>query len=506
MFEKERLDHTLLFCTAFVHRVDDPYYSWNVRYRIWLEAVRHSGVKFDQILLVDDGSGQLPDWPGLTILQEGDDLECNAPIVLYHFKNRLGRRAVSDFPGWVRSFFFVSQYAEVNGFSRVVHLEADAFLISPQASEFINRQNDGWIALWSNRHQRPESGIQVIAGSGLKTYAEWAEKGTESFVGAVIETTLPFSRVHHELRGDRYGEEKINVVPADAEWCMQGRPSKLTSYEDYFWWMPWFASTFPKLVANEPRVIPSPSTTLQHEGLYYLQYLQEAEEILTPKMYFEIGTHTGTSLKMIRCDAVCVDPAFAIASDVLLRRRNTHFHQDTSDNFFADSALVKRLLPSGFDLAFLDGLHLFEALLRDFVNTEKLATPNSMIILHDCLPLNERMAERIRRNGDELEPEQIRDFWTGDVWKVVLIIRKYRPDLCISYLDCGPTGLVVCTALAPESRILDDKFEQIVAEFSGQVLSAAGLRELWELFPTYDSRQIVTNTILFERALYRSRQ
>lgn len=427
-------DRTVVFCTAFVPRGGEPYYTWTIRYRIWLEAVRRSGLRFDQILLVDDGSEDLPDWPDIEILHEGDVLRCDAPVVLYHFAQHLGRRAISDFPGWVRSFYFVSRYAEANGFGKIGHLEADAFLITPRANDYVNGLRDGWTAFWCNLHQRPESGIQIIAGSGLQTYKTWADQPVESLADAVIETTLPFSAIARDLQGDRYGECQGHV-PRSADWCTQAYPSNRTGYDGYFWWMPWLPAVFPELDERpaEPKMIANPSARLAHEGIYYLRWLKAAEQVLAPRMYFEIGTHAGESLKMIRGDAVCVDPNFAITTDVLMRRRNTHFFQGTSDEFFADQAAVERLLPTGIDLAFLDGRHLHEVLLRDFINTERFANPRSLFVLHDCLPLNARMAERERRFGDEAEPDEIRDFWTGDVWKIVPILANNRPDLRISY-------------------------------------------------------------------------
>jgi hypothetical protein len=186
-----------------------------------------------------------------------------------------------------------------------------------------------------------------------------------------------------------------------------------------------------------------------------------------------------------------------------MRRKNTHFFQGTSDEFFADQSAVTRLFPQGIDLAFLDGLHLYEVLLREFINTERFANQRSLFLLHDCLPLNARMAERERRLGGEPEPPEIRGFWTGDVWKVVPILAKYRPDLCISYVDCPPTGLVVCTGMDPQSRILSDRYHEIVREFELLELGSFGLARHWDLFPTYRGDQIVASERIFRKAFYR---
>jgi hypothetical protein len=51
------------------------------------------------------------------------------------------------------------------------------------------------------------------------------------------------------------------------------------------------------------------------------------------------------------------------------------------------------------------------------------------------------------------------------VWKVVLILRKYRPELHVTIVDAAPTGLVICTNLNPESTILTESYHDIVEEF-----------------------------------------
>ena len=106
-------------------------------------------------------------------------------------------------------------------------------------------------------------------------------------------------------------------------------------------------------------------------------------------------------------------------------------------------------------LAFIDGMHLFEYALRDFMNIERHCTPGSTILLDDCLPADRRSAGR----------ERTTDFWTGDVWRVVLALKKYRPDLRIHTVAAAPTGLCVVRGLDPASRVLSENYDAIVQEF-----------------------------------------
>ena len=43
--------------------------------------------------------------------------------------------------------------------------------------------------------------------------------------------------------------------------------------------------------------------------------------------------------------------------------------------------------------------------------------------------------------------------WSGDVWKVVVWLRRHRPDLRITTLDVAPTGLAVVTGLDPRRPV-----------------------------------------------------
>src|SRR5258706_5348979 len=48
--------------------------------------------------------------------------------------------------------------------------------------------------------------------------------------------------------------------------------------------------------------------------------------------------------------------------------------------------------------------------------------------------------------------ERVDAFWSGDVWKLVPCLKKYRPDLSIHTIASAPTGLPVIRNLDPASR------------------------------------------------------
>ena len=78
-------------------------------------------------------------------------------------------------------------------------------------------------------------------------------------------------------------------------------------------------------------------------------------------------------------------------------------------------------------------MHLFEYALRDFINVERFADWSSVIVFDDMLP----------RNVDEAARDRHTKMWTGDVYKVVPVLQKYRPDLTVIQVDTQPTGMAV---------------------------------------------------------------
>ena len=242
------------------------------------------------------------------------------------------------------------------------------------------------------------------------------------------------------------------------------------------------------MVTEEPAgsayeiAVPTPPA---HLGVFYQWFLPLLNEHLAPRSYFEIGTHTGGSLAAFSCDAICVDVDFQLTANVTGRRARTLLYQMSADAFFASHDL-RRDFPTGPDICFLDGLHYCEVLLRDFINAERSCHAGSLILLHDCLPTNVRMAQR-ERVVDEAEPEATRYHWAGDVWRVIRALRRHRPDLHVRLLDCPPTGLVACTGLDPRSGVLAERYAMIVDEMLAEKLPVIGLESVWNTYPLIGS-------------------
>ena len=199
----------------------------------------------------------------------------------------------------------------------------------------------------------------------------------------------------------------------------------------------------------------------------YYGLLRRAHEVLEPQRYLEIGVYKGHSLALagpqIRVVGVDPEPMVADLGD------NAVVVSATSDDFFADADLLG-LLGGPIDLAFVDGLHLYEQALRDVANVERNSDPDGVILIHDCLPIDAATSAR----------EQTSMVWSGDVWKVVVALRRYRPDLTVTTVDVEPTGLAVVSGLDPYNTGLFDRYDEIVGglrDLSFDDLENLGRRE-----------------------------
>lgn len=174
---------------------------------------------------------------------------------------------------------------------------------------------------------------------------------------------------------------------------------------------------------------------------------------LNPGLYLEIGVDKGRSLGLATCPAIGIDPRPQLKLIKPLAE-NARIIPVSSDEFFRDHA--DQALTSPPDLVFIDGMHLFEFTLRDFMNVERYSSPTTLVVIDDIYPCNSAQAERRRRTSA----------WAGDVWKLHAILRRYRQDLFMIGMDAYPTGLLLISGLDANNRVLWDRYTEIVADFA----------------------------------------
>ncbi|MEU5366806.1 class I SAM-dependent methyltransferase [Streptomyces sp. NPDC005925] len=202
------------------------------------------------------------------------------------------------------------------------------------------------------------------------------------------------------------------------------------------------------------------------------EFLRELHKASANRNYLEIGVNDGRSLRLSRVPSIAVDPAFKVVSEI---KCDVHLVRATSDDFFARDNPLQHLKggrhpwrnlrrgrrPLGhwrrttLDLSFIDGMHLFEYALRDFINVERHSDWGSVIVFDDMLPRNVDEAARDRHTGA----------WTGDVYKLAEVLARYRTDLVTVQVDTEPTGQLVVFGADPANTVLKDKYEEIIEEY-----------------------------------------
>lgn len=160
-------------------------------------------------------------------------------------------------------------------------------------------------------------------------------------------------------------------------------------------------------------------------GEDYIAVLKRLHEFLEPYQYLEIGVNEGLSLSLSLPDtyAIGVDPQPCIKHSL---QAWTKIFQMTSEQFF------KIYEGTPFNFIFIDGFHQYDFVINDFIESEKLCTPHSLIAIHDTIPITSETALEMREGH-----------WTGDVWKIVPALIHERHDLTIFTISCRPSGLTI---------------------------------------------------------------
>lgn len=96
-------------------------------------------------------------------------------------------------------------------------------------------------------------------------------------------------------------------------------------------------------------------------------------------------------------------------------------NRETSDEFFTSNTEI-------FDVVFIDGLHEYEQVRRDAVNSINCLSDGGWIAFHDFLP----------RDWKEHHVPMLQGTWTGDCWKLAVeLAQSHDVDFRILNIDHG---------------------------------------------------------------------
>lgn len=201
-------------------------------------------------------------------------------------------------------------------------------------------------------------------------------------------------------------------------------------------------------VQNDAPTTVDPAAEVMSGRMPARTFLEKAHRLLDPRGYLETGVWMGNSLKLARCPAIGIDPF----PDIRVELGSHHqVHEVTAEEFFEEPAHLADFPP--IDLTYIDGLHLIENALLDFMNIEQVAHPGAVVVIDDVFP--NRPVQALRQRSSKA--------WTGDVWKIIPILREQRPDLLLLPVDTHPTGSLVVIGLDPDNHHLWNVFDLLMS-------------------------------------------
>jgi hypothetical protein len=219
---------SFIFCTSFIQ----PGRRWAcaAKWKKWISYYERRKDLFgaERIVLIDDGTPLEHIRLRVNLISADQPLPDELPkgVLMFRFEKHLGRSSTFSFPGWWRSFTFSYEVANKYSFDRIIHLESDAFVISPRMARYIRNLCKGWSAFWCPRYNFPEAAVQIICRDSFQEMEAFYTDGKRfwsqaaAFPPALPEHALPFTNVSKEFAGDRYGEYRA-TIPKRAAYATQ---------------------------------------------------------------------------------------------------------------------------------------------------------------------------------------------------------------------------------------------------------------------------------------------
>ena len=200
---------SIVFCTSFFRNEKD----WSSRNQRWLDHYRQIPFDDSRLFMIDDGSFYTPAAEQIQCVSDTEDLrQIDAHALIVRFGNRLGRSGAVSYPGWWRSFLHSVSIARMLDAKKIIHVESDAFILSPRLLDYIEQLQQGWTALWTAHFGMPETAIQIICEDQYDKLEALRKRRVSEFEGVQAEDILPFTEVNKQFIGDRYGELRVPIL------------------------------------------------------------------------------------------------------------------------------------------------------------------------------------------------------------------------------------------------------------------------------------------------------
>lgn len=221
---------SIIFCTSFIKDAE----SWQSRYQRWLDYYETMPINAIRKIMIDDGSPYLPSEKIINTVHHSSPLSLhNDTNLIIRFDDNLGRQSGSAYPGWWRSFLHSINIANELAVDKIIHIESDAYILTPRLVDFINEIESGWHVLWSPRYKFPETAIQIICRDQFEVFEKFKNNNPSLSFSDIAERLLPFTAIHQQFKGDRYSEIKKN------RWIFRSKKfDKIPIFKRDFFWEP----------------------------------------------------------------------------------------------------------------------------------------------------------------------------------------------------------------------------------------------------------------------------
>ena len=179
-------------------------------------------------------------------------------------------------------------------------------------------------------------------------------------------------------------------------------------------------------------------------GPYQGRVLSMISKLVNPKSILELGTFTGYA-------TLCLAEGLQKDGVIHTIDINEELH-DFQRKYFDKSDYGSRIiqhtgsaldiipdLDTSFDLVFIDGLHTYEQVKKDIINSLNCLKENGVVLVHDCMPdcMSKQAVPRYRMT------------WNGDVWSQEELLLEFASFHDIFFLELLEEHFLFCSICSP---------------------------------------------------------
>lgn len=188
---------TVIVSTSFLDNTDAHGDSYLERARRFVEYYRNPELKrllgHTHHIFLDNGSETKFD-------------KCNDVQIVRFPKADDGQHTRLQYPHLWRATYFLPEI--IKDYDRIIWTDNDVRILSPRLAEYMGSVDYGWVAMYSNAHNFPESSLSVLCKHGGEdVLGRWIQrKPWEERCGQMYENSVPYTSVRRDFIGDRYGD------------------------------------------------------------------------------------------------------------------------------------------------------------------------------------------------------------------------------------------------------------------------------------------------------------